>query len=99
MTMSRTPLVALDCDQLTTLVFELASHLHVERTHRLALELALERAGILGRETIAEVGQLAQLRDASIAAADHSLGKLLQAVAEASVAEPELGRSKLHIEE
>ena len=99
MTMSRTPLVALDCDQLTTLIFELASHLHVERTRRLALELALERAGILSRETIAEVGQLAQLRDASLVAADHSLGKLLQAVAEANVADPRKGRSNSDIEE
>ncbi len=99
MTMSPTPVVALDCDQLTTLVFELASQLHVERTRRLALELALERAGVLGRETIAEVGQLAQLRDASLVAADHALGKLLQAVAEADSAAPDLGRSNSSIKE
>ena len=99
MTVSRTPLVALDCEQLTTLAFELASHLHVERTRRIALELALERAGILGRDAIAEVGQQAEVRDASLIAAEHSLGKLLQAVTEASVADSKVGRSNSHIEE
>ena len=99
MTVRRTPLVALDCDQLTTLIFELASQLHVERTRRLALELALERAGILDRKTIAEVGQMVQLRDASLVAADHALGKLLQAAAEANVADTSVGHSHAYIKE
>lgn len=34
-----------DIDRLTGLVFELAAQLHIERTRRLALEAALERAG------------------------------------------------------
>ena len=99
MTASQTPLVALDCDQLTTLVFELASQLHLERTRRITLELALQRAGILSRAAIAEVGQQAEVRDASLIAAEHSLGKLLQAVTEASVADSKVGRSNSHIEE
>jgi hypothetical protein len=36
-----------DNERLAGLVFELASQLHVERTRRLALETALERAGLL----------------------------------------------------
>ncbi len=36
-----------DTDRLTGLLFELAAQLHVERTRRLALETALERAGLL----------------------------------------------------
>jgi hypothetical protein len=36
-----------DNERLAGLVFELASQLHIERTGRIALETALERAGLL----------------------------------------------------
>jgi hypothetical protein len=36
-----------DPERLAGLLFELASQLHVERTRRIALETALERAGLL----------------------------------------------------
>lgn len=42
-------------EQLTALVFELASQLHVERAQRIALEAALERAGLLEHGAV-EVG-------------------------------------------
>lgn len=45
------PLGAPSLDQLTGLVFELAAQLHVERAHRLALEAALEQAGVLAPQT------------------------------------------------
>ena len=41
------PYGAPDLEQLTALVFELASQLHVERIRRLALEVALESSGAL----------------------------------------------------
>jgi hypothetical protein len=41
------PEAPLDTERLAGLVFELASQLHVERARRIALELALERAGVL----------------------------------------------------
>lgn len=69
-------------DRLAGLVFELASQLHVERTHRLALERALEQAGVLPEGAAEALADDPALAAASRAALDRSVERLMRVVAE-----------------
>jgi len=64
--------------QLTALVFELATQLHAERAHRLALELALEQAQILSPAATAAASRLPEAQARSRYAADVAIRKLLR---------------------
>lgn len=67
-----------DIDRLTGLLFELAAQLHVERTHRLALETALERAGTLVPGAIDALSGDTSLLSLSRAELEASMRKLLR---------------------
>lgn len=67
-----------DVDRLTGLVFELAAQLHVERTQRLALETALERAGMLTPGAAAALAGDAGLLSRSRAELEASMRKLMR---------------------
>jgi hypothetical protein len=71
-----------DAERLAGLVFELASQLQVERSQRLALELALERAGVLAPNALAAVAGDVELRQRSRAELDQSMEKLLRVLTE-----------------
>jgi hypothetical protein len=71
-----------DAERLAGLVFELASQLQVERSERVALELALERAGVLTPGAVAAVAGDAELRRRSRAELDRSIEKLLRVLTE-----------------
>lgn len=67
-----------DIDRLTGLLFELAAQLHVERTRRLALETALERAGTLAPGAIDALSGDTSLLSLSRAELEVSMRKLLR---------------------
>ena len=70
--------------QLTGLVFELASQLHVERARRMALEAALQRRGVLAAADIEAAGDSADARAAATAAADQQVRRLLRVLCEST---------------
>jgi len=72
----------LDNATLGALVFELASQLHIERTHRLALEAALASAGIVAPAMIDRVSAEASFREQAGQAADLSIRKLLRVLSD-----------------
>lgn len=67
-----------DVDRLTGLLFELAAQLHIERTQRLALEAALERAGVLAPGTAAGLAGDAGLLARSRTELEASMRKLMR---------------------
>ncbi len=73
-----------DAERLAGLVFELASQLQVERSQRVALELALERAGVLKPDAVAAVAGDAELDRRSRAELDQSMAKLLRVLTESA---------------
>lgn len=70
--------VSPDPERLAGLLFELASQLHIERTQRIALELALARAGVLDAPAIKGLAGDAELRLRSSAGLDQSMAKLMR---------------------
>jgi len=76
------PMTGLDTQRLAGLVFEVASQLHAERLHRMALETALERAGVLQREAIAAIAGDPEFRRLGEAAVEESLAKLMRVITE-----------------
>lgn len=76
--MSYQSVVSPDPERLTGLLFELASQLHIERAQRIALEVALERAGVLDAKATEALAGDAELRARSTAALDQSMAKLLR---------------------
>ena len=72
----------LDNATLGALILELASQLHVERTRRLALEVALAEAGIVAPAAIEKAGAQAALREQAAKAADESIRKLLRVLSD-----------------
>jgi hypothetical protein len=72
----------LDNTMLAALIFELASQLHLERTHRLALEAALARRGLLAPSEIEAAGENVVFRKESAQAADLAIRKLLRVLSE-----------------
>lgn len=82
--MSHSPIVSPDPERLAEFIFELASQLHVERTHRIALELALERAGVLKPNAGEALAKDAELRVRSLSGLDQSMAKLMRIIAQSA---------------
>jgi hypothetical protein len=80
--MMSTSIPALDTDRLAGLVFELASQLQAERMHRLALETALARAGVIHPEAVQRLAKDPALRDQGRHAADESVARLMHIITE-----------------
>jgi phage-related minor tail protein len=78
------PFAAPTTDQLTGLVFELASQLHVERARRLALEAALEAAGAIAPGAADRIAAQAALRERTNAALDRSMAGIMRVLTEAA---------------
>jgi hypothetical protein len=74
----------LDVDRLAGLVFELASQLHAERSHRLALERALERAGVIAPAALEAAAAEPALRDRARAEVEASVARLMRVVTESA---------------
>ncbi|QUT06799.1 hypothetical protein KFK14_04975 [Sphingobium phenoxybenzoativorans] len=69
-------------DQLAALIFELASQLHVERQRRIALETALQRAGLLQTDTLDALAADTEIQNMGREALDLALRRLLRVVTE-----------------
>ena len=80
----RPEFAGIDNDQLATLVFELASQLHVERARRLALEAALAAAGVIAPGALESAAESPTVREAAGHAVDDSIRKLLRALSESA---------------
>lgn len=76
------PQAPLDAERLAGLVFELASQLHVERARRVALELALERAGVLATGAAEALATDDEYRRRAGAGLDEAMRKLMRVLAE-----------------
>jgi hypothetical protein len=74
--------VSPDPERLAGLVFELASQLQIERTHRIALEIALARSGALDVHGVERLAGDAELRRRSAAELDRSMAKLMRVLTE-----------------
>ena len=74
--------VAPDLEQLTGLVFELASQLHVERAQRFALQFALENSGLIDAATLQALASDPALQRQNREALEESLAKLLRVLGE-----------------
>jgi hypothetical protein len=72
----------LDTERLAGLVFELAAQLHGERLHRLALEEALVRAGVLTPEAVQRAADDPGLQACGRAAVEDSVARLLRVITE-----------------
>jgi hypothetical protein len=82
MSLGELPLPELDSQRLAALVFELASQLHAERSHRLALETALERSGVLPRAALEALAGDAAFQQGCRQAVDESVLRLLRVLTE-----------------
>jgi hypothetical protein len=71
-----------DADKLAGLVFELAAQLHIERSHRLALETALIRSGLISPDAVAEATDTTQFLSLARQELDQSMRKLLRVLLE-----------------
>ena len=69
-------------EQLTALVFELASQLHVERVRRLALEVALERCGALAPDAVQAVAGDARLAARGAAELERAMAGIMRVLTE-----------------
>jgi len=76
------PFGAPSLGQLTALVFELASQLHVERARRIALETALEEAGLLETGALDTAAGSAAVHARSAAALDRAMSGMMRVLAE-----------------
>ena len=81
-----------DRQQLAGLVFELASQLHVERAQRIALQVALERAGVVDAAALQAVAADPDLRRRDREMLEESIAKLLGVLTEE--ADPSQPKSK-----
>lgn len=68
--------------QLAGLVFELASQLHVERAHRLALQAALEKAGFVDSASLQALASDPALQRHSHETLEESIAKLMRVLME-----------------
>jgi hypothetical protein len=71
-------------EQLTALVFEIASQLHVERMRRIALECALSSAGILDAADTLSPDQAALVHERGEAALTRSMAGLMRVMTESA---------------
>jgi len=73
-----------DREQLTGLVFELASQLHVERAQRLALQALLEKSGVIDAATLQAMASDPALQRRNREALEESVAKLLRVLTESA---------------
>ena len=73
-----TPFSPLDSERLSGLVFELASQLHAERVHRIALERALAQAGVIELAALQELASDAAVRELGRHAVEESVARLMR---------------------
>lgn len=83
------PPMQLSPEALTALVFELASQLHIERAHRIALEVALEEAGLVDADARSAAAEMPRRRDRSTDSVNLSLKKLFRAMSGAAEQNPD----------
>lgn len=76
------PPAAVDMERLTGLVFELASQLHVERARRIAIEVALEAAGLIDARALAAAAETPEFAGRSAAALDEAMRKIMRVITE-----------------
>ena len=76
------PIPSLDTERLTALVFELSSQLHAERLHRIALETALSRAGVIDPGAVQGLVTDPAVRDLGQRAVEESVAKLMRVLTE-----------------
>jgi hypothetical protein len=69
-------------EQLAALVFELASQLHAERVHRIALECALEAAGVIEADAADRNASEPHVRAKAQAALDHAMEGVMRVITE-----------------
>ena len=69
-------------EQLTALVFELASQLHAERVHRIALEAALEAAGVLAPGAAERAALEPDVRARALASLDRAMSGVMRVMTE-----------------
>lgn len=72
----------LDTQRLAALVLELASQLQGERAHRLALETVLRERGLVDDAALVAAGASQACRDASRAAVEASVARLVRVLTE-----------------
>ena len=75
-------ITAPDREQLTGLVFELASQLHVERAQRVVLQAALEKAGVFDATTLQALALDPVVQRRNHELLEESIAKLLRVLAE-----------------
>lgn len=73
-----------DCERLTGLVFELASQLHVERAQRVALQAALEKAGLIDAATLQSLASDPTLQRRNHEMLQESIAELLRVFSESA---------------
>lgn len=73
-----------DCERLAGLVFELASQLHVERAQRVALQVALEKAGLIDAATLQSLASDAALQRRNREMLEESIAELLRVLSESA---------------
>lgn len=73
-----------DCERLTGLVFELASQLHVERAQRVALQVALEKAGMIDAATLQSLASDSALQRRNREMLEESIAELLRVLSESA---------------
>ena len=71
-----------DTNRLSGLVFELSSQLHAERMHRIALEAALMRAGVLTPSALERMAEDEAVRASSRRAVEESVARLMRVLTE-----------------
>ncbi len=76
------PFAAPSLEQLCAVVFELASQLHVERIRRLALEAALEGAGVMVPGAVDGVAGDAGFASRATAELDQAMGGIIRVLTE-----------------
>ncbi len=76
------PDAPLDNERLAGLIFELASQLHIERAHRIALELQLERGGGLTADWQSALAKDPEYRRRCSTELDAAMSKLMRVLAE-----------------
>jgi hypothetical protein len=74
----------LDVERLAGLVFELASQLHAERVHRLALERALASAGVLPEGALRDAAADPALRECGRREVEQSVARLMRVLTESA---------------
>ncbi|HSD74853.1 MAG TPA: hypothetical protein VLB75_08785 [Steroidobacteraceae bacterium] len=76
------PSSPLDTERLSGLVFELASQLHAERLHRIALERALAQAGVIDPAALQQMASEPTMRELGRRAVEESVARMMRVLTE-----------------